>query len=832
MKNQHAFIEISEVFSQLRSDTNGLSEIQITERIAEKGYNEISHKKIDILRKLLDQYANFLMLLLMFGVIISFLLGEVIDGWVIITILVINGALGTFQEYRAEKLTQILQKHIPQKVRVRRNGIEKTVERRSLVYGDIILLNSGQLVPADARIIKTKGLIVDESILTGESGGVSKSHMVQTSEGNTPATMLFSSTLVIDGQCEAVVVATGGNTEFGQIVALTHHSKKRSSFLLQINQLSDFLFKTTVFIGIVLFFALKIFHPEFGLDHIFLFTVAMAIAIVPEMLPLISTLALTRASLVLVKSGVLIKRLSSIEDMGGVEIICTDKTGTLTKNVISVVDVVAENKQYCLQMSLIASKEIKDTATVFSGSFDVALWKHADVGVQNRVRESKRIYESTFDFDMKWQFSVAKNEEKHTLAVKGAPETVLLRCSMDESKRETILKQIKELSEKGLRTLVIAEKSVKENATYNHDDIREMAYVGHIVFEDPIKESTAETLKRAGELGLEIKILTGDSAEVALHVAQGLGMNIQPSEVFIGSDIENIEEEKRYNAFKYIKIFARVNPKEKYAIIKALSSHHSVMLLGEGVNDAPALKTADVGMVVEEASDIAKESADIVLTQRDLSVIVEAIYLGRQIMNNIGKYILITLTGNFGSLYSLSLISIISKSLPLLPTQVLLENILTDVPMISVVNSPISKSEERRPVKQNIKGICYAAVSLGFATLFVQFLFYKVFSYLPEDLFRTLWLIEIILFEFILIVSLRTNDWFWKAPPLRRQTVIFFLGVVLFTVLMPFVPLLQKAFHLAPYGIKYALPVVGTVLFGFAVVEVMKRFVFSKKFST
>jgi Mg2+-importing ATPase len=359
-----------------------------------------------------------------------------------------------------------------------------------------------------------------------------------------------------------------------------------------------------------------------------------------------------------------------------------------------------------------------------------------------------------------------------------------------------------------------------------------MGYVGHIVFEDPIKESTAETLKRAGELGLEIKILTGDSAEVALHVAQGLGMNIQPSEVFIGSDIENIEEEKRYNAFKYIKIFARVNPKEKYAIIKALSSHHSVMFLGEGVNDAPALKTADVGMVVEEASDIAKESADIVLTQRDLSVIVEAIYLGRQIMNNIGKYILITLTGNFGSLYSLSLISIISKSLPLLPTQVLLENILTDVPMISVVNSPISKSEERRPVKQNIKGICYTAVSLGFATLFVQFLFYKFFSYLPEDLFRTLWLIEIILFEFILIVSLRTNDWFWKAPPLRRQTVIFFLGVVLFTVLMPFVPLLQKAFHLAPYGIKYALPVVGTVLFGFAVVEVMKRFVFSKKFSS
>lgn len=820
MKNKYSHLSILEIFALLKTEIAGLSQEKVLMRLKEKGNNELYSKHISIFGKFIEQYSNFLMLLLICGSLFSFVLGEATDGIVILLILLVNGVLGTYQEYRAERLAEVLQSHIPQKVRVRRNGIEETIERKHLVYGDIILLTSGQLVPADACVIDTKGLIVDESILTGESVGVSKEIK----------SIVYSSTLICDGSCEAVVTATSSETEFGQIVSFTNHSKKRSSFLKQINELSNFLFKITVFITALLFIALLIFRPELGINHIFLFTVAMSIAIVPEMLPLISTLALTRASLALVKKGVLVKRLSAIEDMGGVEVICADKTGTLTKNVLSVTDVVSTNKEMCLCASLIASEEIQNTETFFSGSFDVALWNHATKSVQKEARGMKKIYNSPFDFDYKWRFTIASHETSHneSLFIKGAPESVLNQCEMSDADKNRYLTDIKKLGEQGLRTLVIAKKKVEPKEKYTSNDVVGLEYLGYVVFEDPVKESASLALARSEELGLKIKIITGDASEVALHVAEKVGMKVLSEEVMLGSEIETIEESRRYDALKYIKIFARVSPKQKFEIIRVLSLHHAVLFLGEGVNDAPALKSADVGIVVQEASDIAKESADIILTKPDLSVVIEAIYLGRQIMNNISKYILITLTGNFGSLYSLSLISIVSKTLPLLPTQLLLENILTDVPMISTVNSPISKSEERKPVRQHIKDVCIASSIFGFAILLIQFVFYNLFSYLPEDLFRTIWLIEIVLFEFMLIISLRTTFWFWKAPPLRPATSIFFLVVVAFTIFMPFMPFINNAFHLQPYGFEFVAPILVTVISGFIIIEIMKRMVFVK----
>lgn len=819
MKNKYAHLSIQEILTHLKTQFSGLSSEDVSTRLKEKGYNELSSKRTSVVRKFIEQYSNFLMALLICGSLVSFVLGEATDGTVILLILLVNGILGTYQEYRAERLAEVLQSHIPQKVRVRRNGAEETIDRKNLVYGDVILLTSGQLVPADACVIDTKGVIVDESILTGESIGVSKEL-----KG-----IVYSSTLVCDGACEAVVTATASETEFGQIVSFTHHSKKRSFFLKQINELSNFLFKITIFITALLFIALEIFRPELGINHIFLFTVAMAIAIVPEMLPLISTLALTRASLALVKKGVLIKRLSSLEDMGGVEIICTDKTGTLTKNLLSVTDIVSADSERCLAAALVASEEIQNTETFFSGSFDVALWNYATESLQQKAREMKKIFSSSFDFNYKWRFTVSSNDNHNIrLFIKGAPESVLSQCLVSEDDKKKHLEDIKRLGERGLRTLVIAEKKIEVKEEYTSAEVSGLEYLGYVVFEDPVKESASIALARSEELGLKIKIITGDASEVALHVAEKVGMKVLSEEIMLGSDVEEIEESRRYDALKHIKIFARVSPKEKFEIIRVLSLHHAVLFLGEGVNDAPALKSADVGMVVQEASDIAKESADIILTKPDLSVVIEAIYLGRQIMNNISKYILITLTGNFGSLYSLSLISIVSKTLPLLPTQVLLENILTDVPMISTVNSPISKSEESKPVRQHIKDICIASSIFGFAILLIQFVFYNLFSHLPEDLFRTIWLIEIILFEFMLIVSLRTTFWFWKAPPLRPGTSVFFLFVVAFTVLMPFIPYINNAFHLQPFGFEYVFPIVATIISGFIIIEIMKRMVFAK----
>lgn len=353
-----------------------------------------------------------------------------------------------------------------------------------------------------------------------------------------------------------------------------------------------------------------------------------------------------------------------------------------------------------------------------------------------------------------------------------------------------------------------------------------MEYLGLLAFEDPIKATATAALQQAKYLGIDIRILTGDTVEVAFGVAKKIGMNIQEDDVVSGDILSTTSETDKHDLISKTKIFARVDPKEKYEILQVLAHRHSVMFLGEGINDAPALKRADVGMVVQEASDIAKEAADILLTKPDLSVIVESINFGRQIMDNISKYILVTLTGNFGSLYAISLLSVISPIIPLLPAQILLENILTDVPMIGLVNA--SGERERRPAKQNIRQIAFYSIILGIAILLMQFIFYRMFIHLPTDLFRTMWFIEVVLLEFILIVSLHTREWFWRARIFTTTTTLFFIGVVAFTVALPFIPSMSGWFHLVPYSLNLFLPVLGIVLLGLFIVEMMKKFLFQK----
>lgn len=819
--------KIDKILESLETSIEGLTAEKVRQKQASDGANEIKSEHTSLTKILFQQYANFLMLLLIFGAALSIYLGEYVDGLVIVGVLLINGILGTIQEYKAEKLTKALNAHIPQKVNVRREGKEVIIERKDLIRGDIVILTNGQLVPADLRIIKNFGVIVDEAMLTGEAMGVVKQveELAEDPKSITEMTnMMFSGTFILEGGCEAVVVATGEITEFGKIISFTHHTKKRSSFLQQVNGLSNFLFKTTLLVSGVLFIALALFKPALGINHIFLFTIVLAIAIVPEMLPLISTIALTRASLVLIKNGVLIKRLSSLEDLGGVEIICTDKTGTITKNVLSISNIIAANAEECLRYALYCSKEIKDENFILAGSFDAAIWKKAKRDI--KLGNWQTIWQGSFDPHFRWQFTVVEADNEPLIAIKGSPESIVERCQLEDKEKDEILLQSSNFGKEGLRVLAVATKQIKLKANYAESDISRLVFLGLLVFEDPIKDTAAASLKQAENLGVKIKILTGDAPEVALQVAKKAGMKVADNEIITGYDLAQISPEKKITIVHQAKIFARVDPKEKFEIIQILGKRHSVMFLGEGINDAPALKSADVGMVVQEASDIAKEAADIVLTKPDLRVIIQSIYLGRQIMNNIAKYILITLTGNFGSLYAISLLSVISPILPLLPTQVLLENILTDVPMVGLINSPISELERLEPARQNIREICFNAIVFGFATLIIQFIFYRMFSSLPTDLFRTLWLTEIILFEFTLIISLRTYDWFWKAAKLAANTRAFFITVVIFTLSLPYIPLLNSWFHLEPYGLAYLLPIFLVIAFGLLMIEVMKKFIF------
>jgi Mg2+-importing ATPase len=445
------------------------------------------------------------------------------------------------------------------------------------------------------------------------------------------------------------------------------------------------------------------------------------------------------------------------------------------------------------------------------------------------VRAQQRVWEGLFDPHQRWQFFVISHGGEGMLIVKGAAESIMPRSTVSESQREKILSNASEYGKKGLRVLAVARTRMSLKKTYGEADVRNLEFLGLLTFEDPVKPTAAPALTRAAQLGLKVKILTGDSPEVALSVARQVGMDVQPHEIVTGDTLPALRGEGGYDRISLIKIFARVNPSEKYDIIQALAKHYSVMFLGEGINDAPALKSADVGMVVQEASDIAKESADVVLTKPDLSVIIDSIHFGKQIMSNIAKYILITLTGNFGALYAISMVSLISPLLPLLPTQILLENILTDVPMISLVNSHREEGAVRRRASHTIKQIAFSATILGISTLFVQFIFYRMFIHLPHEVFRTLWRVEIVLFEFMLIISLRTTELFWKGRKLDPDTFAILVGVSCGIIALPFIPPVNGWFHLQPYPLSYLVPVGAIILLGMGIIEVMKKYLFRSR---
>lgn len=832
MNKKYCELNVKESFEKLKSKRAGLSRAEVGKRRPNFGFNDFKEKKISFFNIFIRQYANFLMILLSFGAIISFFLREWADGFVILAILIINGVLGATQEHKAEELLKTLQKNIPRKAMVRRGNCEIMIDNKELIPGDVVILENGQIIPADLRVILSSGMIVDESPLTGESIGTAKEEKKLThlpKNINEMKNILFSGTTILAGSGEGLVIAIGETTEFGKIVELTRESKRRSSFLKQVQSLSDFLLKTTIISVVLLFILLLIFKPDFGLSNAFLFTVALAIAIVPEMLPLISTIALTGASLKLIKKGVMIKRLSAIEDLGGINIICSDKTGTLTKNVLKLLKIDAFDSKKCLKYGWLASRAKIDSNHYLAGSFDEAIYKEFRKKWSDKeIKKPASIYFSSFDPHFRWQFEAHHLGERAILAIKGAPESIVSRSKLNQEEKEKILTESSELGKNGYRVLAVARKILAYKKKYDHKDIFSLEYLGLLIFEDPIKETAPKALEMAYKMGLDIKIITGDAPEIALAVANNVGLRAERNEVITGHEMLKIEKPRREALFSKMKIFARVDPEDKYKIIKTLARKNSLMFLGEGINDAPSLKVADAGMVVKEASDIAKEAADIILTKPDLKVMIESIRLGRQIISNISKYILITLTGNFGGLYAVGIISVVSPILPLLPTQVLLENIMTDVPMISLVGDRISPEEEKMPIKQDIKKLAINSAILGLILLLTQFVFYRLYIHLPIDLFRTLWIVEVVLFEFMLIFSLRTKQLFWRAKMINPKQMIFFLLIILAILVLPFAPFLNSWFHLVPYNLVYLPQIMIFVLAGLVITEVMKKVLLTK----
>ncbi len=804
----------------------GLSDEDVRAARSHYGENTIPRHRASWIAVLARQYTNPFIALLVVAALIAVFLRETTDALMIVVILFVNGFLGFFEEFRAERALEALEVYLVPRVRVRRNGVVKSISITELVPGDIVPLEIGDHVPADIRLTSVVGLTVNESVLTGESVDVPKDTVpmtAMTDELSSVTNIVFSGTSVKSGRGEGVVVATGARMVLGSIAHRLHQIERTSGFEENLRRFSSMMMKIVI-VTIVFLFALNWFLKRNGVDipELLLFVLTLAISVVPEALPVVTTVAMASGAARLAKRGVVVRRLSALDDLGTIDVLCTDKTGTITENKMRVTQIVAADEKKFLDAALaevLWQKERTPGGVQGLGSFDRALWDTLEVAppeVQPRGATSRTQVVWDFPFDPTRRLSAVVSENAHgarLLIVRGAPEEIIRYAVGDAAHHEQMLSDVRTHGTKGVRTLAVGTRILLHGETLSVEIIKNLAFEGYVCFEDPLKPTTKEALATARALHVDVRIITGDSAEVAFSVGRAVGLVTNEDEVVTGARLQELSENDRVATIERSKIFARISPEEKYQIIKTLQKNHAVGFLGEGVNDAPALELANVALVVNNAAPVARGAADIVLEQSDLRVIVSAIEEGRKIFENIGKYLKYTLIGNFGNFYSMAGITLLLPFVPLLPTQMLLTNVLTDLPLIAISLDRVARDDVRFPRPFVVRTLIGNALFLGLVSSAFDFLFFGFFRHENPATFRTLWFVFSILTELALIFSIRSRGFFLRGPKPVFPLVALGVAAGMTALLLPVIPATRTLFHFVSlngsYGAFIALLVVG-----------------------
>lgn len=814
------------VVTALGSDrTDGLHASDVDGRLSTFGRNEIPRKRKTATDILLRQLASPFIFLLAAAAGIAFVTGENVDGAMIVLFTLINTVLGFVQEYRAERAVETLMTFWQDKTHVLRGGRISLIPASGLVPGDIIRLQAGDKIPADVRFLTTKNVTVDESILTGESVNVPK-----TAETVSPAPTDyyeatctgFSGTALLTGEADAVVFATGKDAVLGELSNLASETKTVSLFEKEIGAFSGFILKL-VTVTLAFVFVLNVGLKGVGrIEELILFSIALTVGVIPEALPVVSTIALSRGALRMARRKVIVKRLSAINDLGSIDVLCTDKTGTVTQNVLHVADVRADDPAECVRYAILGSSFIGESDKQQNNAFDVALWKHADAAVRASARKARKLAELPFDPIRRRNTVLLENEDGSRFAVtRGSPEEVIAACEgvTDE------LALGRHLAQQGLAGNRVIAVAVRKDGGKLDDDASGFTLVGIIAFHDPVKQSAFAAVRKAKILGVQIKILTGDSKEVAGAVANKLRIVDDPLEVITGAEFDALAPEERSPALKRYHVFARMNPKQKFSVLALLQERNTVGFLGEGFNDAPGLKMANVGLAVEGASDVAKESADVILLNKSLLVIFDGIEEGRRTFTNTIKYLKVTLASNFGNFYAVATASFFISFLPMLPLQILLLNLLTDFPMIAIAADSVDIAELKKPRKYDAKRIVLFATLLGGVSSLFDFATFAVFMRFGEGYLQSMWFTVSALTELCLIYSLRTAKPFWRGerPPL---TMAVFTGIAaIVAVGLPFTAFGQTAFRFVRPGGQHILIAAVIVAAYMFATEVAKRWI-------
>jgi Mg2+-importing ATPase len=817
--------EIKEVFEILKSGESGLSEEEVNERQKIYGFNEIKEKEVSAFEIFVKQLKSPFFYILLIAATLAFFVGEKIDSLLIVIFASLNVILGFSQEYRAHRALFILKSYFPPDVNVLRGGKEKIIDKKYLVPGDIVILDTGDIVPADLRIIEARNLLVDESILTGESEPVAKISEKLERETNQifeAKNILFSGTSIVSGKTKGVVISTGKETEVGKIGKLIAKIEKPSLYQKEILDFSKVIIRFVVLTISLIFIVNLILKKQQSPIDFLIFCLALLVGLVPEALPVVVGVSLSNGALRLAKRNVLVKRLEAIEDLGNIEVLCTDKTGTITENKLTLTEVFSKDQEKCLDFAFFTTSLLEKDANVVQNPFDLAIYEKIREKTQN-LKKAKLIYEIPFSPQRLRNSVLVEFEEKKFLISRGAPEKILEISRIKE--KEEILKITKEKGKEGKRVLAIAFKEFNENS-FSETDEKDLEFLGILCFLDPLKKDAKKTLNLAKRLGVQIKILTGDSKEVAAQIAKEIGLIKRENEVILGKDLENLSEKEFDKVCEKHSVFARVLPETKLKIIKSLQKKYEVGFVGEGINDAPALKEANVAIVVKGAAEISKEVSDIILLKDDLKTIIEGIKRGRNVFSNIQKYIKATLASNFGNMYSMAGISLIFPFLPMLPTQVLLLNLLSDLPLVSVATDTLDLEELRRPKAQKFSQIVPYIFLLALISSLFDFIFFGIFFNQGEKSIQTHWFLLSVLTELVIIFSVRTRKFFLlaKSPSLILVSLSILVWIASFT--LPLTKFGQNYFYFISPTLQTILIIISLSIAYLLSNEIVKHFYF------
>lgn len=807
--------------------SKGLSSEEVLRRRARYGPNDLTTKGVTAFQIFLRQFNSAFIYLLIGAGALAFILGEALDGFMIWLFVVINAVLGFYQEYASEKTLRLLNSYVVSRSRVLREGKTESVPSGELVPGDIILIEAGDTIPADVRFVEQQSLTLDESPLTGESIPIQKTHLplhVEVTQAYQAANVGFAGTSVASGKGIGLVLATGKETAMGDIVRLTVATERKSGFEKGINQFSTFIVRLVLVTLVFVFIAhIAIRGESTSMFELVLFAIALAVSVIPEALPVVITFSLSRGALRLAKNKVVIKRLSAIEDLGGIEILCTDKTGTLTENALSVAHTFGDEQTLLLYASLASlHRDSREQHSI--NAFDTAIVNRLDAQTCAMAKKFAVVSDCPFDPERRRNSVVVKRGKLHELVVRGAPESVLTLCvKLAPIQRKKLQAWILKEGTEGRRVLALAKKNVPSRADCGPDEEHGLAFLGLVSFVDPLKKSSKNALASAKELGVQVKILTGDSKEVAGAIAYQVGLIESPEQVITGEELERMPSAEQVTAAVNHHVFARVSPQQKFFIITLLKQKHDVGFLGEGINDAPALKAASVGIVVNDATDIARSAADIILLRRSLTVIIDGIREGREVFANTSKYIRATLASNFGNFYAVSFASLLLEGLPMLPLQLLLLNLLTDTPMVAISTDRVDPGELKRPRSYDVKDTALVATVLGIVSTVFDFIYFGFFRTAPLPVLQTSWFVGSVLTELAFLFSIRTKLFFLKAQRPSTAVIVITASAFLAAIILPYTWLGQHIFKFQPLSVSNLALIFAIAACYFVVTEMVKN---------